>query len=134
LIFANNSRFTESGTKARPFGVISFTYEHTKTVLLLNGQPIHIQGCQIFHFTIFQSGKNIPIDYKITKCPLNIPYCRKVFPMTKHITTFSIPRSSKIYPNWYFWSEKKPSGNPVHIAEGTLFTLLKEYCHLAIFL
>jgi hypothetical protein len=28
------------------------------------------------------------------------------------ITTFSIPRSSKIYPNWDFWSEKKPSGNP----------------------
>jgi hypothetical protein len=25
---------------------------------------------------------------------------------------FSIPRFSKIYPNWDFWYEKKPSGNP----------------------
>jgi hypothetical protein len=23
-----------------------------------------------------------------------------------------IPRSSKMYKNWDFWSEKKPSGNP----------------------
>jgi hypothetical protein len=30
----------------------------------------------------------------------------------KYITTFSIPRSSKIYPNWDFWSEKITSGNP----------------------
>jgi hypothetical protein len=27
-------------------------------------------------------------------------------------TTFSIPRPSKIYPNWGFWYENKPSGNP----------------------
>jgi hypothetical protein len=26
--------------------------------------------------------------------------------------TFSIPRPSKIYPNWDFWFEKIPSGNP----------------------
>jgi hypothetical protein len=30
----------------------------------------------------------------------------------KNITTFSIPRPSKIYPNWYFWFENIPSGNP----------------------
>jgi hypothetical protein len=28
------------------------------------------------------------------------------------ITSFSIPRLSKIYPNRGFWSEKKPSGKP----------------------
>jgi hypothetical protein len=33
-----------------------------------------------------------------TKWPLNIP-------------TFSIPRPSKIYPSWNFWSYNKPSGN-----------------------
>jgi hypothetical protein len=27
--------------------------------------------------------------------------------------TFSNLRPSKIYPNWYFWFENKPSGNPV---------------------
>jgi hypothetical protein len=36
---------------------------------------------------------------KYTKWPQNIP-------------TSSIARSSEIYPNWYFWFENKPSGNP----------------------
>jgi hypothetical protein len=25
---------------------------------------------------------------------------------------FSIPRLSKVYPNWDFWFENRPSGNP----------------------
>jgi hypothetical protein len=28
------------------------------------------------------------------------------------MSTFSNLRPSKIYPNWYFWFENKPSGNP----------------------
>jgi hypothetical protein len=36
---------------------------------------------------------------KYTKWPLNIP-------------TFAFPRFSKIYPNWDFWYENIPSGNP----------------------
>jgi hypothetical protein len=31
----------------------------------------------------------------------------------KYISAFSNLRHSKIYPNWDFWFEKKPSGNPV---------------------
>jgi hypothetical protein len=27
-------------------------------------------------------------------------------------TTYSIPRPSRFYPNWDFWFENKPSGNP----------------------
>jgi hypothetical protein len=54
-------------------------------------------------------GKNIPNDYKITKMyPVIVQYSK--WPV--YITTFSIPRSSKIYPNWDFWFEKKPFGNP----------------------
>jgi hypothetical protein len=30
----------------------------------------------------------------------------------KNIPAFSILRPSKIYPNWDFWFENKPSGNP----------------------
>jgi hypothetical protein len=30
-----------------------------------------------------------------------------------NIPTLSIPRPSKIYPNWDFWPLNKPSGNPV---------------------
>jgi hypothetical protein len=29
----------------------------------------------------------------------------------KNVPTFSIPRPSKIYPNWDFWFDNKPSGN-----------------------
>jgi hypothetical protein len=31
----------------------------------------------------------------------------------KKLPTCSIARHSKIYPNWDFWFENKPSGNPV---------------------
>jgi hypothetical protein len=40
--------------------------------------------------------------------PMVVKYSK--WPEFKKI--FSIPRSSKIYPNWDFWSEIKPSGNP----------------------
>jgi hypothetical protein len=30
----------------------------------------------------------------------------------ENISTISNLRSSKIYPNWDFWFENKPSGNP----------------------
>jgi hypothetical protein len=36
---------------------------------------------------------------KYSKWPCNIPI-------------FYIPRPSKVYPNWEFWFEKKPSENP----------------------
>jgi hypothetical protein len=32
--------------------------------------------------------------------------------MALNIPTFSIPTPSKIYPNWDFWFENLPSGNP----------------------
>jgi hypothetical protein len=38
--------------------------------------------------------------FKYSKWPHNIP-------------TLTIKRPSKIYPNWDFWFENKPSGNPV---------------------
>jgi hypothetical protein len=58
--------------------------------------------------------KNIPNDHK-----LYIPNCHALCQMaikypklSKNITTFSIPRPSKIDPNWDIWFENKPSGNP----------------------
>jgi hypothetical protein len=46
---------------------------------------------------------------KYPKWPLNIP-------------AFSILRASKIYPNWDFWYDDKPSGNPgVEWTAGRLF-------------
>jgi hypothetical protein len=34
-----------------------------------------------------------------------------------NILTFSIPRPSKIYPNWDLWFEKKPPGNPALVSK-----------------
>jgi hypothetical protein len=73
------------------------------------------QGCQIFRGPNYQNGEKIYqmtsnytkrplITY--TKWPLNIPKNS----YSQNIQTFSIPRPSKIYPNFGF--ENKPSGNP----------------------
>jgi hypothetical protein len=40
--------------------------------------------------------------------------------MSKKLQTSFIAGHSKIYPNWDFWFENKPSGNPV--SEGKKFT------------
>jgi hypothetical protein len=64
------------------------------------------QGSQIFLGAAYQNGKNIPNGRKIyqmatkyTKWPQDIP-------------TSPIVRFSRIYPNWDFWFENTPSGNP----------------------
>jgi hypothetical protein len=65
------------------------------------------QGCQIFLDTMHQTGEIyqttteiLPnVHLKCKNCPPKIP-------------TFSIPRHSKIYPNWD-WFENILSGNPV---------------------
>jgi hypothetical protein len=44
---------------------------------------------------------------KFNKCPYYFPNGHKIC-----ISTFSNLRPSKIYPNWDFWLENKPSGNP----------------------
>jgi hypothetical protein len=66
------------------------------------------QGCQIF--------PNIPKRIKLTKRLQTIPNGYKLYQITgkysQNITTFYIPRPSKFYPKWDFWSENKPSGNP----------------------
>jgi hypothetical protein len=56
--------------------------------------------------------ENVPNEHKMyqmvikyPKCPYNIPNGRKIYPF------FNL-MPSKIYPNWEFWFENKPSGNP----------------------
>jgi hypothetical protein len=71
------------------------------------------QDCQIFLGTWYQNpGKctkwtqNVPNGHKISQTSLKYskwPY---------NILAFSNLRVSKIYPNWDFWFENKPSGNP----------------------
>jgi hypothetical protein len=56
--------------------------------------------------------------YQTTKILPNVHLkrknCQKIpIGLKMQISTFSIPRPSKIYPNWYLWFENIPSGNPV---------------------
>jgi hypothetical protein len=73
------------------------------------------QGCQIFLGTTYQNRENIP------KQPQNIPNGHKIYAIAvKYVdqvdieftNIFFIARQSKISPNWDFWFENIPSGNP----------------------
>jgi hypothetical protein len=55
--------------------------------------------------------KTYQMNTKCSKWSQNILNVRKEFKMAKNIERFSNLRPSKIYPNWYFWFENKPSGN-----------------------
>jgi hypothetical protein len=50
---------------------------------------------------------------KYTTWPKNIQNGSKIDRMTKKITS----QDTKIYPNWDFWFENIPSGNPVSHCE-----------------
>jgi hypothetical protein len=52
-------------------------------------------------------GENIPNYHKLTNWPFNIPNGSKIFQ-----SSFSDLMPSEIYPDWDFWFENKPSGNP----------------------
>jgi hypothetical protein len=56
--------------------------------------------------------------------------------MAKNIYTVSNQRPSKIYPNWDFWFEIKPSGNPgpaFHVAEHNELTNLSSASSKTVF-
>jgi hypothetical protein len=81
------------------------------------------QGCQIFLGTWYQIRKictkwtqNVPIGHKnghnISQMTINIQNGHEIFQMAmKYISIFQ-SKAPKIYTNWDFWFEKKPSGNP----------------------
>jgi hypothetical protein len=57
---------------------------------------------------LFLDTIHIPKRGKIYQITTTLPNGHKIY-----ITALSILRPSKIYPNWDFWFENKPSGNPV---------------------
>jgi hypothetical protein len=73
------------------------------------------KGCQIFLATTYQSWENIPNNQKI-----HIPNSHKIYPMAvckiyqmliKNTNLF-LYKTIKKYPNFDFWFENIPSGNP----------------------
>jgi hypothetical protein len=63
------------------------------------------QGCQIFLGATYQKNKEKYFNTQTTKYSkwtLNMYFLSKI----------STPSPSKHYPNWYFWYETIPSGNP----------------------
>jgi hypothetical protein len=73
---------------------------------LRNGSYAQRQGCQIFLSKIYQNGG------KYTELPQHYKMAMKYTKRPQNIPPFSILRPFKIYPNWSFWFESKPSGNP----------------------
>jgi hypothetical protein len=55
---------------------------------------------------IYQITTKLPNDHKIYQ--MAIIYSKGAL----NVPTFSFPRSSKIFQNWHFRFENKPSGNP----------------------
>jgi hypothetical protein len=64
------------------------------------------------------SWHKVPKWRKIYRIITTLPNDLKIYQMTvkyskrPKLLTFSIARPSKIYPNWDFWVENIPSGNP----------------------
>jgi hypothetical protein len=59
-------------------------------------------------------GENIPKLPKIYLMAIKYTKCRKIDLTAIKIPTSFIARLSKIYPNWDFWFENIPSGNPAY--------------------
>jgi hypothetical protein len=71
------------------------------------------QGCQIFLGAWYQNRKKMyQINPKYAKWSQNFPNVSKIFQMViKYFNIFQ-PKALKNYPDWDFWFENKPSGNP----------------------
>jgi hypothetical protein len=86
------------------------------SVFLDTARQLLYRVARFFFVHRYQNGKNLPNDLKLYQTAI------KYSTWSLNSTTFSIPRPSKIYPNWYFWFLKKPSGNPAYV----LFTVPSE--------
>jgi hypothetical protein len=60
------------------------------------GYRVMDQGCQIFHFTTYQNGQNIPKDHQIT---IKIPNGHKIYKMAIQYTKWPYNKQNghKIY-------------------------------------
>jgi hypothetical protein len=77
--------------------------------------PLEKLSARVARFFLIQytkMGENIPNYKNFTEWSQNIPNAQKIFQMTRKYTNISNLRTSNIYPNWDFWSENIPSGNP----------------------
>jgi hypothetical protein len=71
-----------------------------------------IRVARFFLVQYTKAGKIYQMTTKLTNARKIYLKVVKYSNSPEYTTTFAIPGSSKMYPNWDFWSEKKPSGNP----------------------
>jgi hypothetical protein len=82
----------------------------------------HIRVDRFFLVHDTKTGKMYQVNTNCTKWSLNIPNVHKIFQMAvKYINIFQ-SEDLDFFPNWDFWFENKPSGNPVaHLFSCSLF-------------
>jgi hypothetical protein len=61
-----------------------------------------------------------------------MPKGSQIFQMAMKKVTPSIPSRSKVYPNWNFWFENIPSGNPGYVRNFSKILLLEVCSHLKV--
>jgi hypothetical protein len=93
----------------------------TKSDLVKCHLETHAAGLpDVSYYNIPKRGEIcIPVAHKITKwqwntCtewPKNIPHGQQI-----HQHIYYIPKHSKVYPNWDFWYDSIPSGNPADVS------------------
>jgi hypothetical protein len=82
----------------------------------------------VARFLLPKTEKMYQININCTEWTEHIPNARKILQMAiKYRWTFSNQRPSKIYPNWDFWFEIKPSGNPVLSSVSNFLSFVHTY-------
>jgi hypothetical protein len=61
---------------------------------------------------MYQNGENIPNYHNMYQMVIKYTY-QLAIKIDQKTPTYYIANSSRIYPNWDFWFENIPSGNPV---------------------
>jgi hypothetical protein len=84
------------------------------------------KGCQMVSWSKHTKMETIiPNDHKLYQMAIKYTKRRIVHKSPSNIPTYSIPSPSKIFPNWDFWYENKPSGSHILLRDFHVFNLAR---------
>jgi hypothetical protein len=90
-----------------------FARQHTHVSFIING-AYGVAGLPDFSwYNLPKRGKIYQTTTQYTKMSIIYQMAVKLTKCPKNTPTSFIARPSKMYPNWNFWSENKPSGDPL---------------------